>query len=367
MSGRSTRSGALGSSSRGRGRGRGGSSAGRGPGAAPAAAPAPAPATSSPAAAPAPVAAPAAAAAAAAAAAPAPAAPPASPPPPVAPLQPNLATATVVASSTPLADLPCMAVLGLAGSEPRVHGDRVFFPSGEALVTKVAPLPGVPSYFQAVDTAMDIERGTGDASSLFRKALARSGVAECLMNPLLTTALISLRNETGQEDWYSFKPHVDAIIAKCVTLGLMTERSMLDDFVYRGNDLLLQFGVSKKVLRIFTDLLPNARNISRETTLRDRNRLKAINKISGGGKLAATLATAHLSGYAGAYQQVASQASTIAAGNTAPLALVGGGPLTLPLPNLATQHTFSSRGKGRSKARAAGGGSSSGPPAPVSA
>ncbi|CAM9868534.1 unnamed protein product [Ectocarpus sp. 12 AP-2014] len=242
MSAWSTRSGASGSSSRGRGRGRGESSAGRGPGAALAAAPAPAPAAPTLAAAPAPAAAPAAAAAAAAApAAPVPAAPPAPSPPPVAPFQSNLATATVVASSTPLADLPCMAVLGRAGSEPRVHGDRVSCPSGEALVTKIAPLPGVPSYFQAVDTAMDIKRGAGDASPPFRNALARLGVAECLMNPLLTTARTSLPNETGKEDWYSFKPHVDAIIAKCVTLGLMTELSMLDDFVYRSNDLPLQF------------------------------------------------------------------------------------------------------------------------------
>ncbi|CAM9114931.1 unnamed protein product, partial [Ectocarpus sp. 13 AM-2016] len=357
VSGRSARSGASGSSSRDRGLGRGGSSAGRGQGAAPAAAPAPAPATPAPAAAPAPTAAPVAAAAAGAAASPAPAAPPAPSSPPVAPLQPNLATATVVASSTPLADLPCMAVLGPAGSEPRVHGERVLFPLGKRrLVVKVVPLPRIPSYIQAVEAAMDIDRGAADASPLFRKALARSGVAECLMNLVLTTALTSLLNETGKKDWYSFKPNVDAIITKCVRLGLMTEWSMLDDFVHRGNDLSLQFGVQRQVLRIFTDLLPNARNIFRETTLRDRSRLKAINKISGGGKLAATLAKAHLSGYAGAYQQATSQSSTVAAGNPAPLAPVGGGPLTLPLSGLTTQHTFSSRGKGRSKARAPGGG-----------
>ncbi|CAN0428817.1 unnamed protein product [Ectocarpus fasciculatus] len=87
------------------------------------------------------------------------------------------------------------------------------------------------------------------------------------------------------------KPHVNANIAKRVTLGLMTERSMLDEFAYRDNDVLLQFGVPEKVLRIFTDLLPNARNVCRETTLRDRSRLKSyIHRTSGGVKLATTLA-----------------------------------------------------------------------------
>ncbi|CAM9846326.1 unnamed protein product, partial [Ectocarpus sp. 12 AP-2014] len=48
----------------------------------------------------------------------------------------------------------------------------------------------------------------------------------------------------------------------------MTERRLLDDFRVSDNALLLRSGQPPKMLRIFTGLLPNARYISRATTLR---------------------------------------------------------------------------------------------------
>lgn len=42
-------------------------------------------------------------------------------------------------------------------------------------------------------------------------------------------------------------------------------------------------GRGGSVLRLFSDMLPNARSLFRATTFRDRGRLKAVNKLSGGG------------------------------------------------------------------------------------
>ncbi|CAM9744557.1 unnamed protein product, partial [Pylaiella littoralis] len=121
---------------------------------------------------------------------------------------PDLSTAIVVDPSSALETLPCMATLGLEGSEKKVHRDRVFFPDGTAfgevgvgassfryyeLVTHVAPLGGgLPTFAQDLDQADDIERSVAGAlgSTKFRARLARSGVAESAVRLALSAGLL---------------------------------------------------------------------------------------------------------------------------------------------------------------------------------
>ena len=133
---------------------------------------------------------------------------------PPAPIQLDVGTATVVEASTPLADLPCQAVLGgLGGSEPQTDPDRVFlydgqclsdFDSGYALalspsvgklLLSVPPTSEESNWSAAGRKADGLLQGGGDGSLAFRQKLARSAMAECLVRLALGAG--ALRTSVG--------------------------------------------------------------------------------------------------------------------------------------------------------------------------
>lgn len=81
--------------------------------------------------------------------------------------------------------------------------------------------------------------------------------------------------------------------------------------------MILHGGIPTAVLRVFFDMLPNSRHVSRETTFRDRGKLKAINKLTG----ASGAASVSAAGNAGPTHLAAQYAASIAASSTAPAPL----------------------------------------------
>lgn len=146
------------------------------------------------------------------------------------------------------------------------------------------------------------------------------------MLPLVTTAFTVLRNESHVEDWYSFSHHLHGLVYKCFTLGLHDDRLLLDGVLFRGDDMILQGGTPTAVLRVFTDMLPNARHFSRATTFRDRGKLKATNKLTG----AAGAASGSAAGYSGPTYLVAHHAASIAASPTVMVPLGRGSGASAP-------------------------------------
>ncbi|CAN0384734.1 unnamed protein product, partial [Pylaiella littoralis] len=134
------------------------------------------------------------------------------------------------------------------------------------------------------------------------------------MSPLVTTALTVLRNESNTEDWFTFSQHLNALVRKSFTLGLLNDRELLDQLQFRGDDMVEQGGHPAAVLRVFSEMLPNKRHVSRETTFRDRGKLRDINKLHS----ASTAVSGAAHGYPGPSHLAAHHAARVAASSTAP-------------------------------------------------
>lgn len=126
------------------------------------------------------------------------------------PIRLNVVSATaVVDTSTPLADLPCQAVLGgLGGSEENTDLDKVFLPDGRCLsdlasssafgfvlsvfnlILKVTPVPRPHVDWRKANLKPEeVLQGGGDGSLAFKQKLARSILAECLVRLAQRAAL----------------------------------------------------------------------------------------------------------------------------------------------------------------------------------
>ncbi|CAM9808790.1 unnamed protein product [Pylaiella littoralis] len=134
------------------------------------------------------------------------------------------------------------------------------------------------------------------------------------MSPLVTTALTVLRNESITEDWFTFSQHLNALVRKSFTLGLIDDRELLDQLQCRGDDMVEQGGHPAAVLRVFSEMLRNKRHVSRETTFRDRGKLRDINKLHS----ASTAVSGAAHGYPGPFHLAAHHAARVAASSTAP-------------------------------------------------
>ncbi|CAM9477707.1 unnamed protein product [Pylaiella littoralis] len=75
-----------------------------------------------------------------------------------------------------------------------------------------------------------------------------------------------------------------------------------------------QGGHPAAVLRVFSEMLPNKRHVSRETTFRDRGKLRDINKLHS----ASTAVSGAAHGYPGPSHLAAHHAARVAASSTAP-------------------------------------------------
>ena len=75
-------------------------------------------------------------------------------------------------------------------------------------------------------------------------------------------------------------------MSKTITLNLEAERAVLDKTLFRGSELIRGGADSFHALRLFTNLPPNARGVSKEILDRDQAALKAIFKASSGTKAA---------------------------------------------------------------------------------
>lgn len=73
-------------------------------------------------------------------------------------------------------------------------------------------------------------------------------------------------------------------------LGTHKDRKLLDASLFRGDDLINQVDDPAQVLRIFSDMLPNARNLPRAMIRLFGNaaRLKAMKRLRGGGAVVST-------------------------------------------------------------------------------
>ncbi|CAM9398840.1 unnamed protein product [Pylaiella littoralis] len=133
------------------------------------------------------------------------------------------------------------------------------------------------------------------------------------MSPLVTTALTVLRNVSNTEDWFTFSQHLNALVRESFTLGLLDDRELLDQLQFRG-DTIEQGGHPAAVLRVFSEILPNKRHVSRETTFRDRGKLHDINKLHS----ASTAVSGAAHGYPIPSHLAAHHAARVAASSTAP-------------------------------------------------
>ncbi|CAN0375155.1 unnamed protein product, partial [Ectocarpus fasciculatus] len=99
-----------------------------------------------------------------------------------------------------------------------------------------------------------------------------------------------LRNSKNTLTWYDAVPVLQEFIYKCTTLGLTREQTILDNLLWRGDQLIAAGSDPAHVLRRFTQLLPNCRSIAPETTQADRDAVKNLFKASGGSKGASLMA-----------------------------------------------------------------------------
>ncbi|CAM9717906.1 unnamed protein product, partial [Pylaiella littoralis] len=95
---------------------------------------------------------------------------------------------------------------------------------------------------------------------------------------------------------------------------LLNDRELLDQLQFRGDDMVEQGGHPAAVLRVFSEMLPNKRHVSRETTFRDRGKLRDINKLHS----ASTAVSGAAHGYPGPSHLAAHHAARVAASSTAP-------------------------------------------------
>ena len=82
----------------------------------------------------------------------------------------------------------------------------------------------------------------------------------------------------------TFERALQDIVSKTITLNLEAERAVLDKTLFRGSELIRGGADSFHALRLFTNLPPNARGVSKEILDRDQAALKAIFKASSGTK-----------------------------------------------------------------------------------
>ncbi|CAM9779188.1 unnamed protein product [Pylaiella littoralis] len=81
------------------------------------------------------------------------------------------------------------------------------------------------------------------------------------MSPLVTTALTVLRNESNTEDWLTLSQHLNALVRKSFTLGILADRELLDQLQFHG-DIIEEGGHPTAVLRVFSEMLPNKRHVA---------------------------------------------------------------------------------------------------------
>lgn len=184
------------------------------------------------------------------------------------------------------------------------------------------------------------------------------------MHPHIAAALDVLRNESGLENWYTFSVKLDTLIRKTITIGLPADRLLLDGIQYRGVQLLRASAPPDRVLRVFTEMLPNDRNVAPAILARDREALKSLNKMavknfgSGGGAVQAAAAQGGL--HCGVFYYACPQVS-----NWGPLTLPLSAPLPFQIASTAPAQgaARAPRKAGRGGGRQQGGGASAQPPA----
>lgn len=81
---------------------------------------------------------------------------------------------------------------------------------------------------------------------------------------------------------FAFERAAQDIVSKTTTLNLAIERAVFHTTLFRGNELIRGGSYPHHALRVFTNLLPNSRGLSKETLDCDQAALEAIFKATGG-------------------------------------------------------------------------------------